>query len=1244
MRTGALCNILAILALTGVLLAPQSGKTYDGNYPDVDWLTLETEHFLIHYYPETEWSARMMAKYAEIAYPKVTGLFDYPLKEKVHIVIRDQEENANGWAAYSVDWVTVWATPLYYVLRGRQEWIPDCFTHEFGHIVSLKVNDWKAESAFVFFGSGLIEDGVNNIDFGARVMLGFATPFWWTEGIAEYSAHMAGFNWWTTARDMHLRMTVLDDNALSFEEMFTIGDKYSGFDGEKGYQQGYSMALYVQEKYGKENYAKLAVNSDKKGHLVWEKNIEDVLGVEGHELYDGYINWMRSRYDRQSAPIRKALHEGDRLTYTFGKEVREVEKLDNGKYKMELGVANYKFALPADVEEAEETIKKIDKTLEGEKVEKKEQLEAYKSVLKDAIKRYEAEGAKIDEDDKLAQMNKFAEVTASAIQAAGSLAMVDEALGELNKAASKPKVRYWDRRKRKAHFEAGSPWAMLPLISPDGKKVALASRAVKIMPIETKDLPVFSGRYLSGKRFGAMAEEGKIVKGASFWTGYDWNPDSKRMLFSSLRCPHTWLPCVQLDGYYRYDLFEYNMETEDVERLSYRLRAVYPSYSPDGKTIAFVHIEDGQNWLGLVPANARETTVDGKCVIDGKQKENCIKWLIKKHDGTQLGKPSFSPDGQRIITDLYRNHQQDIWMINADGSNLHPLTWDRAEDRDGAFTADGKGIIYASDRTGIFNAYHMDLGTREVKQLTNVLGGVFTPKLTPEGNMLFSYFNSFGLHFRGLKKEDFYNKVVDAGYEVTPEEVARNLAYEEELPEIRSKSTSYSPFNPKNWVPVQGIPLFLYERDAIGIGTQLIINDYLDKHTLIGQVLLGQTSDYRLIYVNDFWYPTFILGWVHIDFAGSLSQSIGSSAIVSTRSEEHFESPMNYKYRQSVDFGFAGISYELGHAITADLSYQYRYYTSQGRSDNQGDAFVTNNAYMASLEYNGISRRGTADVNPKGLRASLMYSLTRTGLPNQEFADVEWLGRHNPPGDNSDDYIYHEIQAAYQHNFPVSWWNRAGDHTLGLNIRAGWQNRNVQRWDEFSGGSLHPLRYVPTQSATQEFAGYEDFSLQGETMLIMSMAYRFPVYRRINRKFGPFYFAGVWAELAGTAGNLWGYTADYERDVYGNVANNPQSYWDPYVKRGTVRREVPFKDIASKNGNYLLYDVSFVLKLKGYMFGYLPWNSFVRVSYGLNDITAGMRDVNDDGIYVDNYPNDALIAETEPKSLRISIGIGSSFD
>ena len=376
------------------------------------------------------------------------------------------------------------------------------------------------------------------------------------------------------------------------------------------------------------------------------------------------------------------------------------------------------------------------------------------------------------------------------------------------------------------------------------------------------------------------------------------------------------MPCVNFDYYYRFDLYEYDVETEEVWRLTKRLRSTLPSYSPDGKSIAFVHIEDGQNHLGIFPAKAREVQIDGRCEIDGRERKKCIKWLIRKYDGTQIGQPSWSPDGSKLVFDLYRNHQQDIWMMDVDGSNLHPLTWDRAEDRDGGFTSDGKHILYSSDRTGIFNAYLLNWKTGETRQLTNVIGGVFTPHLTSGGHLLYSYFTSYGLQIHGLRSEQFYNKIVDVKVDVSPKEVARSLAYQEELPEIREYSTSYSAFSPSNWPPLDGVPMFLYERRGISIGAQVSAQDVLGKHVAFAQALLGETSDYRFIYANNMWYPQFYFGWIHVDFGSDFSQGISGSELVSSNIDPHFDAPLSYKIRQSLDFGLAGVSYDFGDYVS----------------------------------------------------------------------------------------------------------------------------------------------------------------------------------------------------------------------------------------------------------------------------------------------------------------------------------------
>ena len=59
------------------------------NYPDIDWLTIETEHFKIHYYDDTEYLAKEAAGIMEYVYPRITELYKFEPKDKTHIIFTD---------------------------------------------------------------------------------------------------------------------------------------------------------------------------------------------------------------------------------------------------------------------------------------------------------------------------------------------------------------------------------------------------------------------------------------------------------------------------------------------------------------------------------------------------------------------------------------------------------------------------------------------------------------------------------------------------------------------------------------------------------------------------------------------------------------------------------------------------------------------------------------------------------------------------------------------------------------------------------------------------------------------------------------------------------------------------------------------------------------------------------------------------------------------------------------------------
>ena len=209
-----------VTLMTLFLLASQAlaGGGFETNHPDVQWRTLETEHFAFHW-PEskrpiddphwftTSHTTAKLAEIAEAAYEPICSQLDYYPAEKTHVVIYDQNVGweGNGFAMAELDWTGFSADwgPLFRQ-RGRLEFLSDVFVHEFAHIVSLKAYLPWSESSTGFELGGLSEDeewlrrwGIKgtpntNVDIGFSVISSAHTPFWWAEGGAEYWSYFAG--------------------------------------------------------------------------------------------------------------------------------------------------------------------------------------------------------------------------------------------------------------------------------------------------------------------------------------------------------------------------------------------------------------------------------------------------------------------------------------------------------------------------------------------------------------------------------------------------------------------------------------------------------------------------------------------------------------------------------------------------------------------------------------------------------------------------------------------------------------------------------------------------------------------------------------------------------------------------------------------------------------------------------------------------------------------------------------------
>ena len=142
-----------------------------------------------------------------------------------------------------------------------------------------------------------------------------------------------------------------------------------------------------------------------------------------------------------------------------------------------------------------------------------------------------------------------------------------------------------------------------------------------------------------------------------------------------------------------------------------------PSWSPDGRFVAF---EGNQG--GVVDIFSYELATGSVRNIT--------------QDEFYDSNPAWSSDGSQILYNRRIGPYEKIFMVDtADPTRKVQLTFGDSSDLQPSFSRDGKTVYYTSDADGgIYNLRSLSLETGTIEQLTDILGGVFTPLELPEEN------------------------------------------------------------------------------------------------------------------------------------------------------------------------------------------------------------------------------------------------------------------------------------------------------------------------------------------------------------------------------------------------------------------------------------------------------------------------------------------------------------------------------
>jgi WD40 repeat protein len=278
MKAARILALAAVLVCATRLDAQQYFGMNQVQYRHFDWRVLETEHWLIHYYPEEKAGAMETARMAERSYARLSRVLDHQFREKKPIVLFASraefgQNNVTGDLGEGTGGVTEYA-------RGRMI-LP--LTGDLGSFEHVLTHEMVHEFQYDIIARGKAGANVqtlNQID----------PPYWFMEGMAEYLSSGPDHKLTTT----WLRDAAVNGNLPTIEQMTERPDKYFP------YRYGEALWEYVGQRWGDAAIGEILQNTTTLGIA---RAVQRQLGITLHELSDDWRESVNAKYLPQAATL-----------------------------------------------------------------------------------------------------------------------------------------------------------------------------------------------------------------------------------------------------------------------------------------------------------------------------------------------------------------------------------------------------------------------------------------------------------------------------------------------------------------------------------------------------------------------------------------------------------------------------------------------------------------------------------------------------------------------------------------------------------------------------------------------------------------------------------------------------------------------------------------------------------------------------------------------------------------------------
>ncbi len=265
--------------------APAAAQYYFGQnqveYRHLRWRVLETEHFLIYYYPEEQVPVHDAARMAERAYSRLSRILGHQFREKKPIILYASRQdfgqsNINGDLGEGVQGVT----------EPERQRIELPFTGDYASFEHVLTHEMVHQFQFDIFARGRAGENLQTLE-------AVNPPGWFMEGMAEYLS--LGPN--HTLTTMWIRSAVENGDLPTIKQMTDDPDKYFP------YRYGEALWRYIGERWGDASIGEILQDVTTSGI---DRGFERELGVTMNQLSDQWREATREQYLPQLATMQRA--------------------------------------------------------------------------------------------------------------------------------------------------------------------------------------------------------------------------------------------------------------------------------------------------------------------------------------------------------------------------------------------------------------------------------------------------------------------------------------------------------------------------------------------------------------------------------------------------------------------------------------------------------------------------------------------------------------------------------------------------------------------------------------------------------------------------------------------------------------------------------------------------------------------------------------------------------------------------